>query len=58
MSPMSAKDRWRIHARLELALIFAVAGFSSLMAWELDHEVLSGLLAVAAGVAFAMTPSD
>jgi len=42
----------------ELAVIFAVASLASLMAWELDHEVLSTLFAVAAGVAFAMAPSD
>jgi hypothetical protein len=43
---------------LELAVIFAVASLASLTAWELDHEVLSTLFAVAAGVAFAMAPSE
>src|SRR5260370_14020047 len=38
---------------LEPAVIFAVASLASLMAWELDHEVLSALFAAAAGVAFA-----
>jgi hypothetical protein len=36
---------------LELAMIFAVASLASLMAWELDYEVLSALFAAAAGVA-------
>jgi hypothetical protein len=43
---------------LELAVIFAVASLASLMAWELDREVLSALFAAAAGVAFAMAPSE
>jgi hypothetical protein len=43
---------------LDSAAIFVVSCLASLMAWELDHEVLSGLFAIAAGVAFAMTPSD
>jgi hypothetical protein len=43
---------------LEIAVIFAVASLASLMAWELDHEVLSTLFAVAADVAFAMAPSE
>src|SRR5262245_40249261 len=43
---------------LDLAVIFAVASLASRTAWELDHEVLSTLFAVAAGVAFAMTPSE
>jgi len=42
----------------ELVMIFAVASLASLVAWELDHEVLSALFAAAAGVAFAMTPSE
>ena len=42
----------------ELVVIFAVASLASLVAWELDHEVLSALFAAAAGVAFAMTPSE
>jgi hypothetical protein len=43
---------------LELTVIFAVASLASLVAWELDHEVLSTLFAGAAGVAFAMAPSE
>jgi hypothetical protein len=43
---------------LELTVIFAVASLASLVAWELDHEVLSTLFAVAAGVAFTIAPSD
>ena len=43
---------------LELTVIFAVASLASLVAWELDYEVLSTLFAVAAGVAFAMAPSE
>jgi len=42
----------------ELVVIFAVASLASLVAWELDHEVLSALFAAAAGVAFAMTPAE
>jgi hypothetical protein len=43
---------------LEPAAIFVVSCLASLLAWELDHEVFSGLFAVAAGVAFAMAPSE
>jgi hypothetical protein len=39
-------------------MIFAVASLASLVAWELDYEVLSALFAAAAGVAFAMTSSE
>jgi hypothetical protein len=42
----------------ELTVIFAVASLASLVAWELDHEVLSTLFAVAAGVAFTTAPSE
>jgi hypothetical protein len=40
----------------EAALIFALAAVVSLVAWELDHEVLSTVFAIAAGVAFVLAP--
>jgi len=43
---------------LEPAVIFVVASLASIVAWELDHEVFSTLFAAAAGIAFAMTPSE
>jgi hypothetical protein len=41
---------------LELAAIFVVSSLASLLAWEFDHEVLSGLFAAAAGAAFMLAP--
>jgi hypothetical protein len=52
-----AEEGWMADL-LEPAAIFVVSCLASLLAWELDHEVFSGLFAVAAGVAFTMTPSD
>jgi hypothetical protein len=42
----------------ELVVIFAVASLASLVAWELDREVLSALFAAAEGVACAMSPRN
>ena len=58
MYPAAVKHEDWMADLLDSAAIFVVSCLASLMAWELDHEVLSGLFAVAAGVAFAMTPSD
>ena len=41
---------------LEIVAIFVVSCLASLMAWELDGEVLSGLFAAAAGAAFMLAP--
>jgi hypothetical protein len=43
---------------LELPAIFVVSCFASVITWELDREVFRGLFAVAAGVVFAVAPSE
>jgi hypothetical protein len=43
---------------LEIAAIFVVSCLASLMAWELDREVLSGLFAAATGAAFMLAPES
>jgi hypothetical protein len=62
LSPLRQFDDWggpmADPRHSELVMIFAVASLASLVAWELDYEVLSALFAAAAGVAFAMTSSE